>query len=39
MTNANFYKESIKKEVEYERLYGQIAELSKHVDQKDAKIN
>jgi predicted RNase H-like nuclease (RuvC/YqgF family) len=39
MTNANFYKDSLKKEVEYERIYGQVSELAKNIDQKDGKIN
>lgn len=39
LTNANFYKDALKKEVEYERVYGQISELAKNIDQKDAKIN
>jgi predicted RNase H-like nuclease (RuvC/YqgF family) len=39
MTNANFYKDALKKEVEYERIYGQVSELAKNIDQKDSKIN
>lgn len=39
MTNAQFYKDSLRKEVEYERAAGQITELAKNMDQKDHKIN
>lgn len=39
MANTNQYRDSIKKEVELERVSGQISELSKAIDQKDHKIN
>lgn len=39
MANTNQYRDSIKKEVELERVTGQIAELSRAIDQKDSKIN
>ena len=39
LTNANFYKDSLKKEIEYERVYGQVTEMAKNIDHKDAKIN
>ena len=39
MTNANFYKDSLKKQIEYERVAGQISEMSKQIDLKDNKIN
>ena len=39
MTNANFYKDSLKKEIEFERITGQISEMSKQIDHKDNKIN
>ena len=39
LTNGNFYKDSLKKEIEHERIYGQVSELAKNIDSKDAKIN
>ena len=39
MKNANYYKDLMRKEVEYERVFGQVSELARQVDQKDGKIN
>jgi predicted RNase H-like nuclease (RuvC/YqgF family) len=39
LTNTNQYRESIRKEAEFERVVGQVSELSRNIDQKDQKIS